>query len=145
MSIQRTYFNVLVADLAAAREFYVDFLGFGVGFDSKWFIQVAAPDAPQLEVGLLLRDHEIVPDAWRQPQQAGMLTIVVDDVDAMFETAQARALEIVEPPRNMFYGQRRMLLRDPDGLLVDVSSACDPDPEWSARVRGIGNDVYVED
>jgi catechol 2,3-dioxygenase-like lactoylglutathione lyase family enzyme len=145
VSIQRTYLNVLVADLAAARRFYVDFLGFKVGFSSDWFVLVAAPDNERLEVGLLRRDHEVVPEADRDTPRGGMLTIIVDDVDAMFETAQARGPEVVEPPRDLFYGQRRMLLRDPDGLLVDVSSPCDPDPAWEAHVRGIGDGAYVED
>ena len=63
-----------------------------------------------------------------------MLTIVVDDVDALHRQAVDRGLEVVESPRDLFYGQRRMLLVDPNGLLVDVSSECPPDPDWLASL-----------
>ena len=51
-----------------------------------------------------------------------MLTFVVDDCDAIYEKAQAANAVIVEPPREMPYGQRRMVLRDPAGTFVDISS-----------------------
>ena len=55
---------------------------------------------------------------------------MVADVDSVFETAQNMGLDIVQPPKNEDYGQRRFLMLDPDGLLVDVSSDCEPSPEF---------------
>lgn len=65
-----------------------------------------------------------------------MLTVVVDDVDTVHARARAAGIEIVEPPTDLFYGQRRMLVTDPNGLLVDVSSECPPDPDWLASLEG---------
>ena len=144
MSIRRTFHNVLVGDLAAARDFYVGFLGLVVKFSSDWFIHVAIPDAPDLELGLFRADHELVPEAWRGAPRGGMLTVVVDDVNEVFEAAKSQGVPIVEPPRDLFFGQRRMLLRDPDGTLVDISSECPPDPAWMARVRDLGDGVFEE-
>ena len=35
-------------------------------------------------------------------------------------------------------------VRDPDGLLLDVSSACAPDPAWAQRVRAREGGGHVE-
>lgn len=59
-----------------------------------------------------------------------MLTFVVDDVDVVHEFAAKRGDTIVEPPTNLFYGQRRMVVRDPDGTAVDISSECAPSQEF---------------
>lgn len=94
-------------------------------FDSDWFVNLQAPENDAVELGILQRDHELVPERFRNAAGGGMLTIVVDNVDAVYERARARGEEIVEAPRDWFYGQRRMLLVDPNGMLVDVSSECE--------------------
>ena len=45
-------------------------------------------------------------------------------------------LKIIQEPRNEIYGQRRFLTIDPDGLLIDVSSNCEPSPEFVAKYFG---------
>lgn len=50
-----------------------------------------------------------------------MLELQVDDVDARLEQASALA-EIVQPPTTMPWGNRSMLLRDPDGAIINIFS-----------------------
>ena len=47
---------------------------------------------------------------------------MVNDADEIFEIAKAEKFEVVTEPTDTFYGQRRLLLKDPDGALLDVSS-----------------------
>lgn len=129
---QRSFYCVFSADLARSRDWYVGLFGFGVAFDSDWFVDLRHPEDEGVEVALLARDHDLVPDGFRAEPAGGMLTMVVDDADAVHARALDAGVEVVEPPRDLFYGQRRMLLRDPDGLLLDVSSECPPDPDWLA-------------
>jgi len=135
MSIVRAFVSVFSESLPETRDFYVELFGWHVGFDSDWFVHLQAPENAALELGILRRDHEIVPEAFRSAPAGTMITIVVLDVDALHEIAVERGLAIVEPPRDLFYGQRRMLLRDPSGTLVDVSSECAPSPEFLASLR----------
>ena len=37
---------------------------------------------------------------------------------------------VVEEPVDLFYGQRRMILTDPDGTMVDVSSEGQPSQDF---------------
>ncbi len=122
-------------DLPAARDWYIDRLGYTVAFDSDWFVQLRSASNETVELGILLRNHEIVPEPFRGARAGSMLTVVIDDVDRVHARCVAAGDRIVEPPRDLFYGQRRMLVLDPEGMLVDVSSECDPDPEWLASLK----------
>jgi uncharacterized glyoxalase superfamily protein PhnB len=54
--------------------------------------------------------------------QGFYVTFVVDNTDYIYEIASKENFEIVEEPSDTFYGQRRLLLKDPNGTLVDISS-----------------------
>ena len=134
MSIQRTFVNVLAVDVAETAAFYRKLFDWRPDFESDWFVSLRAPDKPEVELGVLARDHEIVPESFRRPPAGALVTIVVDDVDKLHARAAKLGVDIVEPPRDLFYGQRRMLITDPDGTLVDVSSECPPSPEFLASL-----------
>jgi len=50
------------------------------------------------------------------------VTFVVDNADEIFKIAESEKFQIVGEPTDTFYGQRRLLLKDPNGTLVDISS-----------------------
>lgn len=133
--LSRNFYCIFSDDLAASRDWYVGQFGYRVGFDSDWFVNLQAPENAAVEIAIMSRTHDLVPDQFRQSAAGGMLTIVVDDVDRIHQAMMASGESIVEHPRDLFYGQRRMLVLDPSGVLVDVSSQCDPDPEWMASLR----------
>lgn len=120
--MKRHISNILVADLERSRDFYKPLLDLKVQFESDWYIQLGGPAGSGFELGLHRRDHELIPPQF-QAAPAGMyMTFVVDDVDAKHAFAQAEGLEIVQAPQDTAYGLRRMLLSDPDGLLIDISA-----------------------
>ena len=145
MTISRAFYNILTSDLEAAERFYVDFVGMKLAFKSDWFVHVSAPDHGGMELGLIRRDHEIVPSEFRGNPGGGIYSIVVDDVDKAHERAKEFDVEVIEAPRDLFYGQRRMLVKDPDGTLLDISQPCDPDPDWVKRVKTDDGGHFVEE
>jgi catechol 2,3-dioxygenase-like lactoylglutathione lyase family enzyme len=122
MALSRLIPNICSQNLAVSREFYQTLLGLEVTFDSDWYVQVAAPGNPPFELGIIQGDHELIPPAFQAVPQGVYLTIVVDDVEAVYARAQAMHHPVVQPPKDEFYGQRRMLIADPNGLLLDISS-----------------------
>lgn len=139
----RCFFNVVADDPTATARFYKEMFGFEPRFTSDWFVHLAAPEIKALEIGILRRGHEVVPtDA--NGATGGMLTLVVDDVDAVYRAAKDASVPIVQEPRDWFYGQRRLVLRDPAGTIIDVSSECAPDPDWMARVRRAHDGSHFE-
>ena len=121
MKINRLLTNLCSADLAASKAFYTSLLGFEIAYDSDWFVQLLSPDTG-LEIGLIVAGHEIVPEGVAQKAGGVYLTIVVDSVDAVYTKAQQLGLQVEQAPELMPYGQKRMLLLSPEGVMLDVSS-----------------------
>ena len=120
--MERCFTNILSSNTERTASFYEEVLGMRRHFDSDWFVILTHPDLVGMEFGILQRDHDIVPESIRQPPSGVMVTFVVKDCDEVYASARSRNAEVLEPPTDMFYGQRRLLLRDPDGTVVDVSS-----------------------
>ncbi|WP_420413413.1 VOC family protein [Roseibium sp.] len=120
--MQRAFTNILTEEVAVTAAFYQELLGLTAKFSSDWFANLEDPDQSGFELGILLKDHEIVPETVRHRPSGIILTFVVDDCDAVYNRARRLGADIIEAPRDMPYGQRRMLLSDPAGTTVDVSS-----------------------
>jgi hypothetical protein len=73
-----------------------------------------------------------------------VLSFVVDDVDAVHADAERRGLSVVAPPRNLFYGQRQLLLSDPNGALIDISTPTEPSEEFTASLVQDGGTVVCQ-
>jgi len=54
--------------------------------------------------------------------QSAILEFEVSDVDAVFERAAGNGTDVVMPATTMPWGNRSLLLRDPDGNLVNIFS-----------------------
>ena len=120
-SMQRAFTNILCEDVEATARFYEQLLGMKRHFDSDWFVILTHDGIDGLEYGLLRRDHEVVPKAARTPPGGVIVTFVVDDCDSVHSMAVKIGADVVSKPTNMPYGQRRMLVRDPSGTMLDIS------------------------
>lgn len=68
VTVTRLLPNICTDRMAETGDFYVDLLGFVVGFEHLgWYIQVASPAIPRLQIGIVRRDHEFTPKAFQQP------------------------------------------------------------------------------
>lgn len=119
--------NICSDDLPASKTFYIDLLGFDVKYDSEWYVQLCLRSNPDIEYGIIQRHHELVPEAYRGAPTGMYVTFVVEEVDAVFARAEEMGLEIVQAPKNEFYGQRRFLVKDPNGCLLDICSPWESD------------------
>lgn len=121
-TLNRLMTNICSDKLAESRDFYVKLFDFQVDFDSDWFVHLISKDK-QLELGIIARTNQIVPKEYQNAPQGFYVTFVVERADDVFEIALKENFEVIEEPTDTFYGQRRLLLKDPNGMLVDVSSA----------------------
>ena len=145
MALVRSFPTILSDRLPETRDFYVRLLGFQVTFDSDYYVALATPPdidrQPTSELAVWAVGHEAVPPPYRADPAGIVLTFVVDDVDALHVEARRQGVVVVAPPRDQFYGRRRMLVTDPNGLLVDISTPCTPSPDFRAEMmrRGIAS------
>ncbi|SMG47981.1 hypothetical protein SAMN05661096_03396 [Marivirga sericea] len=119
--LNRIMTNICSDNLAESRDFYTKLFDFKVDYDSDWFIHLISKDK-KLELGIIDRTNEMVPKGFQNNPQGFYVTFVVDSADEIFKIAESEKFEIVNEPTNTFYGQRRLLLKDPNGTLVDISS-----------------------
>ena len=119
--INRIMTNICSDNLSESRDFYTKLFDFKVDFDSDWFVHLISKDK-KLELGIIDRTNEIVPKGFQNNPQGFYVTFVVDSADEIFKIAESEEFEVISKPTDTFYGQRRLLLKDPDGTLVDISS-----------------------
>lgn len=120
--MQRAFTNILCDNPEQLAQFYEEFLDMKRQGDFGWFIVLTHPELAGLEFGLLDRNHETVPDELAASPQGVILTFVVNDVEDYFDRARKIGADIIQQPKDMFYGQCRMLLKDPAGTTLDISS-----------------------
>lgn len=113
--------NICSEQLVQSKEFYTKLFDFSIGYDSDWFVQLVSRDK-QFELGVVDRNNELVPEDFRMSPNGFYVTFVVDNVEELYQRAKTEGFKVVEKPTDTFYGQRRLLLKDPSGTLVDVSS-----------------------
>ncbi|MEA5476697.1 VOC family protein [Pseudanabaena galeata UHCC 0370] len=122
MSFSRILTNICSDRLSESRDFYVSLLDFEVSYDSDWYVQLRHPSNKELEFGIILRSHDLIPQEYQTTPSGMYITFVVPDVDLLYEKAIGMGLRIVQEPRDEFYGQRRFLTVDPNGCLIDICS-----------------------
>lgn len=120
--MKRCFTNILSEDVERSSRFYESLLGMRRHFDSDWFVILVHDELDGLEFGILQKTNDIVPENIRDRPSGVIVTFVVDDCESVFRQATELGADIIAPPTNMPYGQRRVLLRDPDGTVVDISS-----------------------
>lgn len=121
----RIIFNVLARDIEETARFYEELCGLKRIYDSDWYIVLTPTGemvSPRYELGIIDQVHQFVPRPARGHFSGGYLTIVVEDVFAVHERARAMDIEVVTPPTPLDYGQTQMILRDPNGVVVDIST-----------------------
>ncbi len=129
--------DIRTRDVKACVDFYTTLFAFRPVFQADWYAQLVSPDNPSVQIAFVAQNHDSVPAAHQLAPQGVLVTLEVDDVDAV----HARALElghaITYGLRSEVWGQRHFMLLDPNGLLVDVVQPIPPAPEFLAQ-QGLG-------
>ena len=120
--MNRAFVNILTADVAATAQFYQDLLGMKRTGDFGWFVLLSHAEMPQFEIGVLDRNHETIPGDVSSTPSGFIATFVVEDVAEVHKRAIAMNAEVIQEPTDLSYGQRRLMLRDPDGAVVHVGA-----------------------
>ena len=121
MKINRLLTNLCSENLEDSTKFYTTLFNFKVDYKTDWFVHLIS-EGREFEIGIIKSNHELVPEAFRGKPTGIYITLVVDDAVAIFKKAKELEIEVVREPELTFYGQKRVLLQDPSGVLVDVSS-----------------------
>jgi predicted enzyme related to lactoylglutathione lyase len=121
-ALNRILFNVLCQDLSGSVAFYRQLLDLETTYESDWFVTLSPKGRPEIEIGLNDEDSRFTPrHAWGM-HEGTYLTFVVDDLFEVIDRARALGAEVVSEPVALDYGQTRALIRDLNGMVLDVST-----------------------
>ncbi|HVR79660.1 MAG TPA: VOC family protein [Acidimicrobiia bacterium] len=110
--------NLPVTDIAAARDFYTDYLGLSVEeFNLGWVARYRSPSG-EASVQLVSRDATA-------PEDSVISVHVGASVDEAYAEATRLGYEIVYPLTEEAWGVRRFFVRAPDGNVINVVSHSD--------------------
>lgn len=113
--------GIITSKLDETKKFYQDVLGFGVRFESGWYILMHTPDGGD-EISFLEPGHSSQAPIF-QPAFNGkgiFLTIEVDDVDAEYKRIKELKVPIVVELKNEGWGDRHFAIVDPNGVGIDI-------------------------
>lgn len=120
--LNRVLFNVLCKDLSDSVAFYRELFGLETVYDSDWFVILSPAGQPSVQIGLIDQVSEYTPrHAWGM-HEGTYLTFVVDDVMDVMDRARAMGADIVSEAVALDYGQTRGLIRDKNGMVIDIST-----------------------
>jgi catechol 2,3-dioxygenase-like lactoylglutathione lyase family enzyme len=115
MTVLRIISNIPAVEPQAAVRFYRDLLGLEVVMDHGWIMTFAGCGVehhPQVSVASEGGSGTLVPD----------LSIEVDNVDEVYQSAQKAGFEIVYPLSLEPWGVYRFYVRDPFGKIINILS-----------------------
>ncbi len=122
------YALITAADIVAQRDFYVRHLAAEVVFEADWFVLLALPVADgRRSLAFMTPDHPSRPPGPEPFAGTGMIvTLQVADAAAAFAKAEADGAPVSYGLADEPWGQRRFMLRDPAGVLIDVVEQTEP-------------------
>lgn len=123
-----------VTDIATTSRFYQDHFGFKPVFASDWYMHLRAESSGQ-QLAIIAYDHDTIPPQGRKPTSGLMLSFEVADAAAEAARLEAAGVPIAQPLRDEVFGQRHIIVADPNGILIDIITPIEPDPDW-LRAQG---------
>lgn len=119
--------GIITPHLQESRDFYSRVLGFGIVFESDWYILMHSPGG-ESQLAFLQPEHPSQDTLFR-PAFAGQgmfLTIEAPDVDVVYERIQKMGVPVRIPIRDEAWGDRHFAIVDPNGVGVDIVTYTTP-------------------
>jgi predicted enzyme related to lactoylglutathione lyase len=115
-------FRIITDDVSGMADFYERVIGLKAQRQGDLFAEIRMPSAT-LAIGSTATVGLFGPGSARPADNhTAIIEFIVDDVDAEFERLNVWIDEFVTKPTTMPWGNRSLLIRDPDGNLVNVFS-----------------------
>lgn len=113
--------GVVTARFHETWDFYTTHFGFRTESESNCHVHLVHPNGARMT--LLREEIDGLPSALTHaPDGRGFwLELPVDDVDAVYQRLVAAGVEISEPPQDRPWHERDCRLRDPNGVMIQLS------------------------
>jgi catechol 2,3-dioxygenase-like lactoylglutathione lyase family enzyme len=128
---------ITVTKLVESRDFFVKHFGMSLVFEASWVVMLTRTEGGSIALGLMTADHPSKPPGPETFDGKGMImTFQVEDAAAEHKRLQAAGAPITYGLAEEPWGQRRFMVRDPSGILVDVVEQIEPAAGFWDRYMG---------
>jgi catechol 2,3-dioxygenase-like lactoylglutathione lyase family enzyme len=122
--------------VSGTAAFYVRRFRFHAVFEADWYVHLQSRDDASVNLAVLAHEHETIPPEGRGTARGVILNFEVADVDTEYARVQAAGLPVLLSLRDEAFGQRHFIIRDPNGVLIDVITPIPPAPEFAEQFAG---------
>lgn len=122
--------RIITADITALVAFYEKATALPATWATPDFAELATPAGATLAIGSTRTVPLFAPDsAAPGANRSVIIEFLVDDVDALWQRLAAwiPASDVVAEPKTLPWGNRSLLVRDPDGTLVNFFTPVTPE------------------
>ncbi|MBW6437741.1 VOC family protein [Actinoplanes hulinensis] len=120
MQITSSAISLTVDDVPASSKFLADHFGYVVRMSADGFASLGRDDGG-VDLIFLRRGIEVLPPELRQVHTAGtIVAFVVDDLEAEQARLRAEGVEPTLPIREEPWGERLLLVADPNGVVYEL-------------------------
>lgn len=129
------YYPVLMTDrVAETARYYEQHFRFTRLFDSDWYVHLQSVEDAGVNLAILDGDHATIPQAARGGRASGvLLNFEVADASAEYQRVLDQGLDVQLALRDEAFGQRHFIVKDPNGVLIDVIQPIAPDEAFLAQ------------
>jgi catechol 2,3-dioxygenase-like lactoylglutathione lyase family enzyme len=130
MTVQDTYPLFTVSLLTESRDFFVKHFGMQVLFEANWVVMLSLGE-DRICLGLMTAEHPSRPPG---PEvftgEGAIFTVQTNDAAGLHARFAEQGALATYGPTVEPWGQRRFMVQDPSGLLVDVVEQIEPAAGW---------------
>ena len=133
MQINSLYPVICTDKINDSKEFYIRHFNFEVTFDADWYVSLKSAGTPAFELAILDHSHPTIPDGYRERANGMLINMEVTDADKEYDRLTSEKVPLVQDIRSEEFGQRHFIVRDPNGILIDVIQNIPPSEEFIAQ------------
>ena len=125
---------ILSNNIEVTRNFIKKYFNFKETFVSDWYISLKHKN--KFEIAIIDKNHETIPERFRQQSKGIILNFEVEDVDKIYERiSEDKNMNILLEIQNEEWGQRHFIFEGPDNLLIDVIQIIEPTEEFLKQYK----------
>jgi len=133
MQINSLYPVICTDNVKESKAFYINHFKFETAFDSNWYVSLKSSGDPAFELAILDHSHPTIPDGYRERAKGMLINMEVADADREYGRLMKARVPVVQEIRSEDFGQRHFIVRDPNGILIDVIQNIPPSEEFLSQ------------
>ena len=125
--MSRHYYPIILTDnFRDTVNYYEDYFDCVPELEMDCFAVLKHNSDNGIRIGVMKADHKAVPEQYRRNVQGLILNFPVEDVIKAYDHFYFEGLDIEGEPGLAPCGRRHFMIRDPNGVLIDVMEDYDP-------------------